>query len=99
MRTIETTAVVTPEHTLMAQVPMDVAPGSHRVVLVIEDTQPARKPVLPSWADWPAHDLGPGRKGSPRAASRSMATTAASHHVNPRSHTTRLTSGGTSGSR
>lgn len=37
MRTIETTAVVTPEHTLTIQLPVDVPLGAHRVVLVIDN--------------------------------------------------------------
>jgi hypothetical protein len=37
VRTIETTATVTPDGKLMADVPADVAPGEHRVVVVIED--------------------------------------------------------------
>jgi hypothetical protein len=62
MRTIETTAVVTPEHTLTIQLPPDVPPGPHRVVVVIEDGKqpPAR---TPGWKDWPAHNLGPWPEG------------------------------------
>jgi hypothetical protein len=37
MRTIETTGVVTPEHTLTIQVPADVPPGAHRVVVTLTD--------------------------------------------------------------
>ena len=37
MRTIETTATVTPDGKLLANVPSDLAPGEHRVVLVIEE--------------------------------------------------------------
>ncbi len=37
MRTIEATARVGPDHTLTVQVPPDVPPGEHRVVLVIEN--------------------------------------------------------------
>jgi hypothetical protein len=39
MRTIETTAVVTPEHTLTITVPADVPPGAHRVVLVVAELE------------------------------------------------------------
>jgi hypothetical protein len=37
MRTIETTATVAPDGTLTVQVPPDVAPGTHQIVLVIDD--------------------------------------------------------------
>jgi hypothetical protein len=55
MRTIETTAEVTPEHTLTIQLPADIPPGPHRVVLVIESGE--RKVPLP-WKDWKPHDVG-----------------------------------------
>ena len=38
MRTIETTATVTCDGKLMASIPSDVAPGLHRVVLIIDET-------------------------------------------------------------
>jgi hypothetical protein len=41
MRTIETTAVVTPEHTLTIQLPADVPPGTHQVVVIIGGLEPA----------------------------------------------------------
>ena len=56
MRTIETTAVVTPEHTLTIQLPADVPPGTHRVVLVIENGEPPRTASL--WKDWKPHEVG-----------------------------------------
>jgi hypothetical protein len=37
MKTIETTAIVTPESTVTMQVPPDIPPGEHRVVLVIDE--------------------------------------------------------------
>lgn len=37
MRTIETTAVVTPDHTITVQLPEDIPPGECRVVVVVED--------------------------------------------------------------
>ena len=36
MRTIETTATVSPDGKLTADVPPDVAPGEHRVLLVFD---------------------------------------------------------------
>lgn len=62
MRTIETTATITPDGTLMAQVPSDVAPGQHRIVLVIDpeaDETLVRTPKPPlefhvsPWEGWP----------------------------------------------
>ena len=37
MRTIETTAMITAEGTLTVQVPPDIPPGPHRIVVVIDD--------------------------------------------------------------
>lgn len=37
MRTIETTATITEDGQLTLQVPPDLAPGQHRVVVVIEE--------------------------------------------------------------
>jgi len=40
MKTIETTAVVTDDHRLALQLPQDVTPGEHRIVLLIDEPQP-----------------------------------------------------------
>jgi hypothetical protein len=37
MRTIETTATITPDGQLILQIPADISPGKHRIVLVIEE--------------------------------------------------------------
>lgn len=37
MRTIETTATITAEGTLTVQVPPDILPGPHHVVVLIDD--------------------------------------------------------------
>jgi hypothetical protein len=37
MRTVETTATVTPDGSLTVQVPPDITPGTHQIVLVIDD--------------------------------------------------------------
>ncbi|XGV94475.1 MAG: hypothetical protein ACAF41_17175 [Leptolyngbya sp. BL-A-14] len=42
MRTIETTATITEDGQLILQVPPDLAPGQHRVVVVIDE-----QPELP----------------------------------------------------
>lgn len=62
MRTIETRATVRPDGTLVANVPPDVAPGEHRVVLVLEDTATAPSSTL----DLPIFDLGSWPDGSLR---------------------------------
>jgi hypothetical protein len=59
MRTIETTATVTEDRRITLQVPSDIPPGEHRVVMVIEE-QPVKKGKRPpldfpvdSWGPWP----------------------------------------------
>jgi hypothetical protein len=37
MRTIETTAIITEDGQLTLQVPPDISPGQHRVVVVIDE--------------------------------------------------------------
>jgi len=41
MRTIETTATITAEGTLTVQVPPDIPPGPHHIVVWIDDDHPA----------------------------------------------------------
>jgi hypothetical protein len=59
MRTVETTATITPDETLTVQVPPDVTLGTHRIVLVIDEPhapqerQPSAFPVV-SVGAWPA---------------------------------------------
>ena len=57
MKTIETTTVIGDDRKLTLQLPPDVAPGEHRVVVVIDDiAKEARKPWTMN--DLPAHDAG-----------------------------------------
>lgn len=42
MKTIETTATVSPEGTLFMRIPPSILPGEHRVVIVI-DEEPANR--------------------------------------------------------
>ncbi len=63
MQTIETTATVLPDGTLTVSVPPTIAPGVHRVVVVIEEATAAAGPEpqgeaidlrplsLPGWPD------------------------------------------------
>jgi hypothetical protein len=55
MRTIETTAVIAPDHTLTLTVPDDIPPGPCRVVIAVEP--PPAAATHTKWADWPAHDV------------------------------------------
>ncbi|MGH2351784.1 MAG: hypothetical protein ACRDI2_11690 [Chloroflexota bacterium] len=43
MKAIETMALVSPDGTLTARVPPDVAPGEHHVVLVIDGQPPQQQ--------------------------------------------------------
>lgn len=59
MKTIEALAAVTPDHKLLiqVQVPPEVIPGEHRVVVMIEENLlPVSKPER--W-DFPVIDVGP----------------------------------------
>jgi hypothetical protein len=57
MRTIEALARVGPDHTLTVQVPPDVPPGEHRVVVVIGEA-PSEALIRPAW-NFPVIDVGP----------------------------------------
>ena len=46
MRTVDTDAVVTDQHTLIVPLPPDVQPGSYRVVVLIE--APANEEITPA---------------------------------------------------
>lgn len=68
MKALQTTAIVTPTHQLVVDVPADVPSGPHRVVVVLEDTPPAM-PSDVRWADlaipgsrWPAQGVGLSRE-------------------------------------
>jgi hypothetical protein len=55
MRTVKTTATITPEGLLTARVPSDLTPGEHEVVLVISEPPTAGARAL----DLPVVHLGP----------------------------------------
>ena len=57
MRTIETEAIVTEEGKLPIQVPADIPPGEHHVVVMI-DEQPRVTPQRQK-ITFSAHDVGP----------------------------------------
>ena len=56
MRTLEITATVSPPGVLTASIPPDIAPGPHRVVLVIEEqpAPPASTDPLLGWTTYSA---------------------------------------------
>lgn len=57
MRALSTTAVVSDKHTLTIQVPTDVVPGVHEVVVVIHEPEPQQQQTE-LFRDWPAHHVG-----------------------------------------
>jgi hypothetical protein len=59
MRSLAVTAVVTPDHTLTVAVPADIAPGPHRVVVLIQDDVPPPPQGRPDFFAWPAHAAAP----------------------------------------
>ncbi len=61
MRTIELTAVIGDDRQLVVSLPPDIAPGTHRVVLVIEEA-PATTPAAKTW-HFPVIDVGPWPEG------------------------------------
>jgi len=62
MRTIETTAMITDEGLLTVQVPPDIAPGDHHIVVIIDEqptVQPPRPPL--QFAAYPVGLTAPER--------------------------------------
>lgn len=57
MTRLETQATVTPDRKLTIQVPPEIQPGEHRVVLIIDESASAqsKKPPL----DFPSYPIGP----------------------------------------
>ncbi len=63
MQSLQTTATVTSDGKLIAQVPLSILPGKHRVVLVIDDASTKGESQVPAtmralkvfkWNAWPA---------------------------------------------
>jgi hypothetical protein len=68
MKALQTTAIVTPGHQLVVDVPSDVPSGPHRVVVVLEDI-PAKEPSEVNWtalaipgSRWPAGGVSLSRE-------------------------------------
>jgi hypothetical protein len=55
LKTIETVLTVDEQGMATVRMPPDVAPGAHRVVMVIEEE--LKKPKIP--LSFPKHDIGP----------------------------------------
>ena len=62
MRMIETTAIITDEGTLTVQVPPDITPGDHHIVVIIDEqpTVQAPRPLL-EFAAYPVGLTAPER--------------------------------------
>ena len=56
MRTIETTGIVTAEHTIMLTLPDDVPAGTLKLIVVLPSEQPDVKPPF-AWNQLPTYDL------------------------------------------
>jgi hypothetical protein len=57
MRAVTATAVVHPDHTLTVQIPEDIPPGTHQVVIVLQDSLSPRQQKI-FLASWEPHDVG-----------------------------------------
>ena len=57
MRAVTATAIVRPDHTLTVQLPADVSPGVHEIVVVRQDESPHPHPE-PFFKDLPPHPVG-----------------------------------------
>ncbi len=55
MKAIETTGVVGEDRKLTVQLPLDVAPGPHQIVVVVDGPR-SERPQTWTMDDWPVHD-------------------------------------------
>jgi hypothetical protein len=55
MKTIETTAVIGEDRKMTVQLPPDVPPGPHQIVIVVEGSLDEPRQAW-TMDDWPAHD-------------------------------------------
>ena len=63
MRMIETTAIITDEGTLTVQVPPDITPGDHHIVVIIDEQPTVQAPRPPlQFAAYPVGLTAPERK-------------------------------------
>ena len=62
MRMIETTAIITDEGTLTVQVPPDITPGDHHIVVIIDEQPTVQAPRPPlQFAAYPVGLTAPER--------------------------------------
>jgi hypothetical protein len=62
MRTIEATATIRPDRTLTVQVPPDIAPGDHHIVVIIDEQPMVQAPRPPlQFAAYPVGLTAPER--------------------------------------
>ena len=62
MRMIETTAIITDEGTLTVQVPPDMTPGDHHIVVIIDEQPTVQAPRPPlEFAAYPVGLTAPER--------------------------------------
>ena len=62
MRMIETTAIITDEGTLTVQVPPDITPGDHHIVVIIDEQPTVEAPRPPlQFAAYPVGLTAPER--------------------------------------
>lgn len=57
MRAVTATAVVRPDHTLTVQLPPDIPPGMHQVIVVLEDAKEVLQGAGP--LKFSPHPVGP----------------------------------------
>jgi hypothetical protein len=57
MKAIELTAVVGEDRKLTVQLPPDIAPGLHQIVVVVAELS-SKRPQAWTMDDWPIHDAG-----------------------------------------
>ncbi len=61
MRTIQTVATVTKDGRLTVEVPREIQPGTHRVLIMFDETHVGG--CEPPPFDFPVHDSGPWPEG------------------------------------
>jgi hypothetical protein len=62
MKTIHAVVNVGDDRRLTMILPLDISPGEHTVVLVIDESRPSVPPST-SMNDFPSHDVGPWPEG------------------------------------
>jgi hypothetical protein len=55
VKTIETTAVVGDDRKLTVQLPLDIAPGPHQIVVVVDGPR-SEQPQAWTMNEWPIHE-------------------------------------------